>query len=241
MEKLQRLDRILANSGMGSRREVKQLIRQGKVSANGRIVKDSSLHVNPFKDIILAGGKRVIYREFIYLMMNKPAGVICATRDNYHRTVLDLLDKEYESYNLFPCGRLDMDTRGLVLLTNDGSTAHRITSPARGVKKEYLAMVDGDLDGSMVSIFEEGIVLDDGIRTRPARLDILDGNSPAKALVTITEGRFHQIKRMFAHLGLRVIGLKRLKIGPIEMDKSLPEGAARPLTSQEERMLKDGI
>lgn len=234
-----RLDKALANSGIGTRKDVKKLIKNGKVTVNGVAIKDSAFHLDPYKDAIFIGPERFVYKKYIYIMMNKPAGVVSATKDNLHKTVIDLLDDKYKHFDLFPAGRLDIDTCGFVLLTNDGDTAHHITSPARKVNKIYLVTVDGSLDQKAVSSFEKGLVLDDGYMTLPAELEILDPNAPARALVTIKEGKFHQVKRMFECLGLKVIFLKRLSMGGIELDESLPYGSYRELTQQEESKLKN--
>lgn len=228
-----RLDRYLANMGCGSRSEVKRLIRSGKVTVNERPVKDESFQINPGIDLVICWGTEVVFRDYIYLMLNKPAGVISATEDSRERTVLDLIDPKYRRQGLFPVGRLDKDTEGLLVLTNDGQLAHQLLSPKKKVPKRYFAKVSGIIGAEDIEAFHNGIILDDGYRTMPAELKILQTGEPNEVLVTIQEGKFHQIKRMFQALGKRVVYLKRLAMGELILDPNLKSGDYRELTEEE--------
>ena len=176
MGKKQRLDKILSNMGYGSRKDIKRVIRDGRVEVNNRIVMDNSLKIDPYVDRITLDNMRIQYREHIYLMLNKPKGVVSSTNDPMNRTVLDLVDIEYLIFKPFPVGRLDKDTEGLLLLTNDGQLAHELLSPKKGVHKTYYAKVNGTVDDSHRELFSDGISLDDGYRTLPAELKILESN-----------------------------------------------------------------
>ncbi|MFP4978847.1 pseudouridine synthase [Paenibacillus sp. CN-4] len=238
----QRLDKILAASGAGSRSDIRKLAKQGGITVNGQVVKDSGAHVNPETDVIVAAGVRINYREHIYLMMNKPAGVLSATEDRYGQTVIDLLEPDYARFEPFPVGRLDKDTVGLLLLTNDGKLAHDLLSPRKHVPKVYEAEVEGDVGPDDVKAFAAGVELDDGYVTLPAQLRILnrDRGRTVKSLIslTITEGKFHQVKRMFQAVGKKVLFLKRVEMGPLQLDESLAPGACRELTEQELAQLR---
>lgn len=234
-----RLDKLLANMGYGSRKEVKQLLKNGSVQVNDAPVKDAALHVNPEKDEVTILGERVVYKEFIYLMLNKPQGVISATEDNRDRTVIDLLDEEHRHFDPFPVGRLDKDTEGFLLITNDGKLAHELLSPKKHVPKTYYARIDGNVDETDIEKFAEGVTLDDGYFTKPGQLSILQSGETSEIELTITEGKFHQVKRMFEAVGKRVVYLKRLSMGPLELDSSLHLGEYRELTDEEVAMLRN--
>src|SRR5690606_19187887 len=191
-----RLDKLLANMGYGSRKEVKQLLKKGAVQVNAKPVKDAALHVNPEQDEVTILGEQVVYKEFIYLMLNKPQGVISATEDNRDRTVIDLLDEENRHFDPFPVGRLDKDTEGFLLITNDGKLAHELLSPKKHVPKTYYARIDGNVDETDIEKFAEGVTLDDGYFTKPGQLSILQSGETSEIELTITEGKFHQVKRM---------------------------------------------
>lgn len=238
-----RLDKLLAHTGFGTRSEIKLLVKRGAVSVNGKRVKDSGMQVNPGKDEIHVDGEPVVYREFVYLMLNKPQGVISATEDTRDRTVLDLLDEEYAHFDLFPVGRLDKDTEGLLLLTNDGKLAHNLLSPRKHVPKTYYAEVEGAVDEGDQAAFARGVVLDDGYVTMPAELLIIEPGDPGQSKrsrieLIIMEGKFHQVKRMFQSVGKRVVFLKRIAMGPLKLDPELPVGKYRELTEQELHALK---
>lgn len=233
-----RLDKLLAGLGYGSRKEIKKLCKDGSVKVDGVVVKDSSAHVDPVNQEVEILGNVIEYREFVYLMMNKPDGVISATEDSLHETVVDLLDPEFYAYNVFPVGRLDRDTEGLLLLTNDGKLAHNLLSPKKHVPKKYFAVIDGRVDKKDVEAFTKGIVLDDGYKTLPAQLTVLVQGEVSEVEVIIHEGKFHQIKRMFADRKKHVTYLKRIAMGPLVLDEDLELGEYRELTEEELNLLK---
>lgn len=238
-----RLDKMLGHMGYGTRSEIKKWAKQGKITVNEKVVKDSGLQVQTSVDRIRLDGELVEYREFIYLMMNKPAGVISATEDRHDRTVIDLLEDEDRVFELFPVGRLDKDTVGLLLLTNDGKLAHELLSPRKHVPKTYFAHVIGEVNEEDRAAFAEGVTLDDGYETKPAELIIMDhlrNNNEVVSHIqlTITEGKFHQVKRMFESVGKKVIYLQRIAMGELHLDTGLPEGHYRELTEEELRSLK---
>ncbi|MFB5673374.1 pseudouridine synthase [Paenibacillus terreus] len=242
----QRLDKLLTHMGYGSRSDIKRHVKQGSVTVNGTVVKDSGMQVHPYRDRIEVDGENVSYKEFIYLMLHKPPGVISATEDLRERTVIDLLDEEYRHFEPFPVGRLDKDTEGLLLLTNDGKLAHELLSPRRHVPKTYEARVAGDVGMEDAARFAEGVELDDGYVTLPAQLTLLskeqteDGPLSYISLV-IHEGKFHQVKRMFEAVGKKVLYLKRTEMGPLRLDPELPLGAYRELNEEELAMLNRGM
>jgi 16S rRNA pseudouridine516 synthase len=236
MSERQRLDKLLAHMGVGSRNEIKQLVRSGAVTVDDVVVRDSAMKIDVYKSRVVVNGEPIAYQEFIYLMMNKPAGVISATEDRKLQTVLDLLPERYRHFQLFPVGRLDKDTEGLLLLTNDGKMAHELLSPRKHVAKTYYAEVLGVADDTDIEAFRGGVTLDDGYRTLPAELQIdVVNHESGTCLVrlTITEGKFHQVKRMFAARGKSVLYLKRLAMGPLVLDDSLAPGVVRELTATE--------
>ncbi|SHI12839.1 16S rRNA pseudouridine516 synthase [Clostridium collagenovorans DSM 3089] len=236
---MERLDKVLANVGYGTRKEVKILTKKGEVLVNGKIVKDSSAKVDPYKDDITVSGEKVLYREFIYLMMNKPDGVVSATFDNYDETVIDLLDEEYKVFEPFPIGRLDKDTVGLLLITNDGALNHKLISPKNHVDKVYYAEIDKAVNEKDVAAFKNGIVLDDGYKCMPGKLEILKADEDgSEVLVTIQEGKFHQVKRMFKSRDKEVVYLRRESFGPLKLDESIDEGFFRELTPEEVEALQ---
>ena len=233
---MERLDKILANAMVGSRKEVVKLIRSGAVTVNEKIITDPATKVNPDDSDIVANGVLVCYREHYHLMMNKPDGYICATEDLREKTVLDLLpDDEFPKNKLFPAGRLDKDTEGFVFLTTDGKLAHRVTGPKNHVNKKYFVKVDKPMQPEWVNHFKQGIVIDDGYQCKSAFLEILSEN---EAHLTIFEGKFHQVKRMFEALGTTVTYLKRVQIGSLVLDDTLQLGEYRELTSDELSLLE---
>ena len=239
MKETERLDKLLAHMGLGSRKDIRNIVKQGLVSVNRSVVKDSGLQVHTKKDEILVNGERIIFREFIYLMLNKPPGVISATEDAHEKTVIDLLADSYRHFDLFPVGRLDKDTEGLLLLTNDGKLAHNLLSPRKHVHKTYYVEVSGELDEQITSSFRQGVSLNDGYLTMPADLIILESGAISKAKIIIMEGKFHQVKRMFQAVQREVTYLQRISMGPLELDFDLPLGHYRELTQEEECSLRD--
>ena len=229
-----RLDKFVSQFA-SSRGEAKKLIKNGKISVNGKPEKDAGFIISEADDCIELDGERLVYRKYIYIMMNKPAGVVSATEDNLHETVTDLLPEEYRRFGLFPVGRLDIDTEGLILLTNDGQTAHRLLSPAHKVPKRYTAVLDGGITDGDIKKFAEGIVLSDGSKTKPAALEEISGNTVS---VTITEGKFHQVKRMFADIGRKVKYLKRTEFASLTLDEGLTSGQWRELSAEEMGILE---
>lgn len=232
-----RLDKFLADMNIGTRSEIKKMIRKGLVTVNNEVIKDSGVSVTS-NDEISFNGELISYQEYEYIMLNKPAGVISASEDKRQETVIDLLDERHRK-DLFPVGRLDKDTVGLLLITNDGQLAHDLLSPAKHVDKLYRAKVTGALDESDVKSFAQGIKIDDEFTALPAKLKIISSGDISEAEVTIREGKFHQIKRMFSALGHEVTWLKRVSMGPLTLDESLKEGEYRVLTTSEITALKE--
>jgi 16S rRNA pseudouridine516 synthase len=234
-----RIDKMLANLGYGSRKEVKQLLKSGAVKIDDVIVKDAKQHVDTNKQTVTLNGEVIEYKEFIYLMMNKPQGVLSATEDSAAETVIDLLELEDQVYEPFPVGRLDKDTEGLLLITNDGQLAHRLLSPKKHVPKTYFAVIDQEVTEEDVKAFAEGVTLDDGYETKPGELKILKSGLRSDIELTITEGKFHQVKRMFEAVGKKVVYLKRISMGPLPLDETLELGEYRELTDEEVELLKE--
>lgn len=228
-----RLDKLLSNMGYGSRKEIKILLKSKAVEVNGDFAKDVSMHIDTEKDQIIVFGEQVIYTEFIYLMMNKPPGVISATEDKKDKTVIDLLDPLAQHFKPFPVGRLDKDTEGLLILTNDGQLTHQLLSPKKHVPKTYFAVIDGRVMQEDVEKFAEGVTLEDGYLTKPGELTILASGETSEIELTIMEGKFHQVKRMFESVGKKVTYLKRMSMGSLQLDESLELGDYRPLTETE--------
>lgn len=285
---LQRLDKIIASMGQHSRKDVKNLIKAKKISVNGALVLSSDIKCDPKSDEIIVDGIRLNYSEHIYIMLNKPAGVVSATSDAHDRTVLDLIPAEYRKPDIFPVGRLDKDTEGLMLLTDDGALAHDLLSPKKHVDKTYFVRLEGSLNDAHVRAFADGVTLADGYKCMNAELVILnsgryidtessDNNCGevncacnavsnvtqhcesieitdnilvnhnhadtsacciSEALITIKEGKFHQIKRMFGTINMPVLYLKRIKMGSLALDDALKPGQFRKLTEDEINSLK---
>ncbi|KIL47295.1 RNA pseudouridine synthase [Jeotgalibacillus alimentarius] len=234
-----RLDKLLSNMGYGSRKEMKKWLKSGAVTVDGKPVKDGKQQVNTEHQTVTVNGEEVHYREFIYLMMNKPQGVISATEDGLHETVIDLIDPDYHLFEPFPVGRLDKDTEGFMLLTNDGALAHDLLSPKKHVAKTYYAKVAGAVTQDDIEAFKNGVTLDDGYETKPGELVILHSGDTSEIELTITEGKFHQVKRMFQSVGKEVVFLKRLSMGPLELDPDLEPGEYRELSEEELLLLQN--
>lgn len=234
---LMRLDKYLAECGCGTRSEVKKILKSGTVHVNNQIQKDGALKINTDNDEVTYGGKRLNYSEFHYVMLSKPAGCVTATKDNLHKTVMDYLPKEI-CKNMSPVGRLDLDTEGLLLITDNGDLAHKLLSPAHHVPKTYYAKISGVVLEEHVSQFAQGLDIGEEKLTRPALLEILNtGDDVSEIKVTITEGKFHQVKRMFHAIGMEVAYLKRLSMGSLVLDETLKPGKWRYLTKEEEEYL----
>lgn len=226
----ERLDKILASQGIGSRKDVGALIRRGAVTVNGRIVRRPEEKADGEQDEISVCGERLHVKKYLYIMMNKPAGVLSAARDSRTQTVVDLLPEGLRRRGLFPAGRLDKDTTGLLIITDDGEMAHRMLAPKSHVIKRYEAVLDAPADEEDVAAFAKGIQLEEFV-CLPALLELENGTCTVR--VEVKEGKFHQVKRMFAARGKTVLTLKRLRIGGLELDKALQPGEARELTAQE--------
>jgi len=236
-----RIDKLLGNLGYGTRSQLKKEIKTGCLTVNSKTVKDSSIIVDTDIDQIEYHGETIKYIKYIYLMMNKLQGVISATED-YHcaKTVIDLLDDFNKNFEPFPVGRLDKDTEGLLILTNNGKLAHNMLSPKKHVDKTYFAYVEGKLTDSDTKAFADGVTfLDDGYKTMPAKLEIIKSNDISECRVTIKEGKFHQVKRMFEAVDKRVIYLKRLSMGPISLDDNLESGEYRELNDREMQLIEE--
>ncbi len=232
---MERLDKIISATGKKSRREVKELVRQGRILVDGKPASAADMKVDPACAEILMDGVDVGYEKHTYVMLHKPAGVLSAVEDRRQQTVLDLLPEELRRRGLSPVGRLDKDTEGLLLLTNDGELTHKLLSPKYHVDKVYYARVEGGLEQADVVAFAAGMTLGDGLECLPAGLEIL---SPNEALVTLQEGKFHQVKRMLAARGKPVVYLKRLSMGELQLDETLLPGEFRPLTAAEIESLR---
>ena len=233
-----RLDKFLCDVLGCTRSEARKMIRQGRVLAGDEIIKKPEYKVNPEEDEITADGQRLNFRKYEYLMMNKPKGVVTATKDGRDKTVMDLLTGRHRK-GLFPAGRLDKDTEGLLLITDDGELAHRLLSPKHHVTKRYSVTVTGEIGREQQEIFESGMDIGDDKPLKPAKLVILTSGEVSQAEVFITEGRFHQIKRMFEAVGSKVLELKRLSMGSLVLDPELLPGQVRELTEEEIKCLKE--
>ena len=228
-----RLDKLLAHCGFGTRKDVKQIIKKGHVHVDDKAVRSSNMKVNVNEQVVTVFGDVIHYQEYIYLMLHKPAGYITATEDMMHDTVMDFIPEAYLHYDISPVGRLDKDTEGLLLLTNDGQANHVLTSPKRAVPKTYYALIDGTPTENHITVFKNGVVLDDGYKTDAADLHIIRAADRSEILLTITEGKFHQVKRMFQAIGMEVTYLKRLTMGELVLDDDLSLGDVRELRAEE--------
>lgn len=238
--KKERLDKLIASQGLLSRNDVKSMVKRGEVTVNGTVVKDSSFKVS-YEDDVKINGVSLSQSEFVYIMLNKPKGVVSASDDKRDKTVVDILPDELKRKNLFPAGRLDKDTTGFSLITDDGDFAHRILSPSRHVDKTYIAKVSRKIDcESAKKAFADGVVLGDGTLLLSAELELLEDGENQVYKVIIKEGKYHQVKRMFASLGTTVTELKRVAIGGLALDTSLKEGEARLLTPEELLSVENG-
>ena len=226
-----RLDKYLADMKIGTRSEVKKMIGKGLICVNGNIVKKPEVKIDTDTDTVLCQNQRVSYAQYEYFMLNKPAGVVSATEDKRQETVLDLIDCKRK--DLFPVGRLDKDTEGLLLITNDGALAHRLLAPGKHVDKVYYAKIDGEVTKEDAAAFREGVDIGDDKKTLPGELKILKSGPASEIELTIHEGRFHQVKRMFLAVGKEVTFLKRLSMGSLVLDADLEPGEYRELTKEE--------
>ena len=232
-----RLDKYLADMGLGTRTEVKQFIKKGQVLVNDEVVKKPETKVSTTDDEILCCGEKVGYTEYEYIMLNKPQGVVSATEDRHDKTVLDLITDSGRK-DLFPVGRLDKDTEGLLLLTNDGKLAHELLAPKKHVPKTYFVIVDGVVNEDDVKLFAQGFQVDADLFAKPAKLEIVQAKEKSEVYLTITEGKFHQVKRMFQAVDKPVLYLKRVQMGGLKLDPNLALGEYRQLTEEELALLR---
>lgn len=251
---MMRLDKYLCETGFGTRSQVKDLLKKGQVMVNGEVVKKPELKINETTDQILCQGKKASYQKNIYLMLHKPAGVVSATEDNREKTVLDLVRPEDRKNGLFPVGRLDKDTEGLLLITDDGALAHELLSPKKHVDKTYYAVTDGCMTKEDVQRFADGLEIGEKNPTMPAKLEILSTRKveeteleqypsgwSSEIQLTIKEGKFHQVKRMTEAVGKKVVYLKRISMGVLTLPDDLKKGECRQLTAEEEKRLKESV
>jgi len=236
---MERIDKVLSNMGYGSRKEIKEKIKKKQILVNGETIKDPGFKVNPEEDKMIIEGEEVFYRKYIYLMMNKPKGVVSATFDNHDQTVIDLLPFDYLAFSPAPVGRLDKDTVGLLLITNDGELNHRILSPRKHVDKVYYAYLREEAKEEDVLAFKKGVILDDGYKCMEAGLSIGEEDK-REVYVTLHEGKFHQVKRMFIARDNEVQYLQRISFGTLTLDENLEEGEVRELTEEELNKLISG-
>ena len=237
-----RLDKYLSHTGFGSRKEVKEVLKKKIVTVNEKRVKDGKLSVNETSDVICVDGETIYYQEFVYYMLNKPKGFVSATEDNVHRTVVDLIAKEDYKKGLFPVGRLDKDTTGFLLLTNDGDLAHQLLSPKKKVPKLYQSHVSGIMTETDKEIFLKGITISGDKKCLPAKLTIMsvdEVNQTSEIELEIMEGKFHQVKRMVEAVGKKVVELNRKSMGGLLLDETLKPGAYRALNEKEIKILRD--
>lgn len=236
---MQRLDKFLVNLGYGSRNEIKNIAKTGRIFVNGEKIVKTDIKIDENADEIVFCGEKVQYKEHIYIMLNKKAGYVTANHDNLSETVFDLLDEKLRKMQLFAIGRLDKDTEGLLLITNDGDLSHGLMSPKKHVDKVYYAEVSGEILTQHVEKFAQGVVFEDGTKCKPAKLEIIKSGDKSKAYVTISEGKFHQVKIMFRTINCKVSYLKRVKIAELCLDDTLKLGEYRFLTEKEEQYLKN--
>lgn len=230
---MERLDKLIASQGKYSRSEVKKLVKGGRITVDGKVPKSSDLKLNPDECDIRIDGESLNYKKHIYIMLNKPQGVISATNDRDQQTVIDLVPKELFRDGLFPAGRLDGDTTGFVLITDDGDFAHRILSPKNHIMKTYHATLRDELTEEDIIRFKEGLTLGDGTECLEAHVRVLESGNINLAEIKICEGKYHQVKRMFASIGNKVLELRRVKMGGLDLDEALREGQCREITAEE--------
>ncbi|MDR3215043.1 MAG: rRNA pseudouridine synthase [Bacilli bacterium] len=227
-----RLDKFLSQNGYGTRKEVKKIIKNGNVTINGTITKNNDYHLQS-DDVVKCNNIIIEQLPNVYLMMNKPAGYVCANEDNLNKTIFLLIDEYYQT-NLFTVGRLDKDTTGLLLITNDGQWNHNIIKPKKNITKTYQALITNKITAQDIELFKEGVIIENGYRTKPAHIKVIkEYEDKSLVEIVITEGKFHQVKKMVHAIKQEVLELKRIKIGNLELDQSLELGAYRFLTSDE--------
>ncbi len=232
-----RLDKFLTSQNICSRKEASKLVREKRVKINGKFAPKSDIKIDPEHDIIEVEGNIVAYSKFVYIMMNKPKGVLSASNDKNAQTVVDILPDSLKRRDLFPAGRLDKDTTGLLIITDDGDFAHKMLSPKSGVYKAYRALLDRPLSPEGQTSIESGVTLKDGTHYKPAIISFYNENDRSDVVIRITEGKFHEVKRMFLSAGCEVTALKRLSIGSLTLDENLSPGDARSMTEAEKDLV----
>ena len=232
---MERIDKIVSNQIGYSRKEVKELIRQKRIKVNNKVISNSNEKIDETVDLIFIDNEQIKIKKYLYIILNKPKGYISASQDDNMPTVIDLIPKRYQHRNLFPAGRLDKDTTGMMIITDDGKFAHEILSPKKHVEKKYFVQIDKEITLEMIQEFQKGIILKEGI-CKPAKVEKITDNT---GIVTITEGKYHQIKRMFAHYQAEVLNLKRLSMGNLFLPQDLKEGECRELTIEELQKIKE--
>ncbi len=235
---MERIDKYISASKNISRADAKALIKKGRISVNENKISSCSIKINELSDTVVCDGERLEYRKFVYIMMNKPKGVISASEGKGDKTVIDILPDSMKRKKLFPAGRLDRDTTGFMLITDDGDFAHRILAPKSHIPKTYIAELDKPFDKDIIAEFEKGVMLYDDL-CMPASLSAAD-NDFTKAVVTINQGMYHQIKRMFKKFGITVLELERIKMGGLYLDKKLKRGECRYLSDEEIQIIENG-
>lgn len=235
-----RLDKYLADCGVGTRSEIKKMIKAGFVSVLGKDKIKPEIQVDENSDEIFVSGRQIVYKKYVYLMLNKPSGYVSAVWDARHPYVLELIPEEYQHFEPFPVGRLDIDTEGLLILTNDGDLSHRLLSPKSHVPKTYYAQISGRVTEHDCIKFKQGVSLDDGYITKPAELKIIKSNDLSEIEVTVIEGKFHQIKRMFEAVNKKVVYLKRISMNRLKLDNELDLGEVKELSEDELKLLSIG-
>ncbi len=236
---MERLDKLIASQGRYSRSEVKKLIKSGRITVDGKVPKSGDIKLDPGKSEIRVDGESLNYKKHIYIMLNKPRGVISASNDRDKETVIDLVPPELFREGLFPAGRLDGDTTGFVLITDDGDFAHRILSPKNHIMKTYHATLADRLTQDDIVRFRQGLTLGDGTQCLEAHVRVLQEGEINLAEIKICEGKYHQVKRMFASIGNKVLELRRVKMGGLDLDGSLREGECREITDEELKMITE--
>ncbi len=232
-DEMERLDKILASQGTLSRKEVKEMIRKGRITLNGAVVKDSSVKIDENKDVVTVDGVELTLKKHIYIMLNKPQGVVSASESDTDETVVDLVPDELFRKGLFPAGRLDKDTTGFVLITDDGDFAHKILSPKNHIFKTYVAELQHTLSPEDIKSLENGITLGDGTELKESKVEVIDDVDKSLVRIMICEGKYHQVKRMFAATGNKVLSLHREKMGSLYLDENLKPGECREITHEE--------
>jgi len=237
-----RLDKLISDQSSESRGELKKEIKKNGVLVNGKKIKDPGKIVEPEKDLIIFRNKEIVFRKNIYIMLNKPKGIVSAVTDDKDKTVIDHIKDVYPRKDYFPVGRLDKDTEGLLIITNDGELSHKLLSPKKHVEKTYYVEINGKIEDEHLKKIREGVTLDDGYLTQKAKATLIEKNENQSSIyLTITEGKFHQVKRMVKAVGFKVSYLKRVKMGPLKLDPSLEIGSFRELNPEETALLKEDV